>query len=139
MTDQLIPYWDATNQQLQGPGNTPSGSVQALVGTQATAASATVVLGIAPRAGKISDARVAAITPLTGNATYTVDIHQNGVSILSAPMALTSGTAARASVVGALSSTTVAAGDYFEAVIVDTPGTGTAPAQVAFQVALILN
>ncbi len=139
--DQRVPYWNRKTQQFEGPGGVVSGSAVPLVGQQAVAASATVVLGIATRAGQVADVRVAAITPLTGNATYTVDIHKNGVSILSAPMALLSTTAARVSVAGVLaaSPTTVAVGDFFEAVIVDTPGTGTAPAQIAFQVQLIAN
>lgn len=139
MSDQLVPYWNATTQQCEGPGLVPSASVVLLDTEQATAASATQAMGIATRSGIVADARVAAITPLTGNATYTVDIHKNGVTILSAPIALLSTTSARASVIGTLTVTSVAAGDFFEAVIVDTPGSGTAPANIEIQVQLLQN
>lgn len=140
--DQKTPYWDAVATRLavgSASGPVYDASIELLLGVQAAAASGTVVLGVAPRAGQITDARVAAITPLTGNATYTVDIHKNGVSILSAVLALSTGTAARASVVGALATTSVAAGDFFEAVVTNTPGTGAAPANIVFQVQLLLN
>lgn len=141
MADQLVPFWDYSNQQCQGPNNVPSGSVEIFAASQATGASGTVPLGIASRVGQVKDVRVAAITPLTGNDTYTVDIKKNGVTVLTAPMALLSGTAARASVVGALaaSPTAVAVGDFFEATVTYTHGTGTAPLEVLFQVQLIQN
>lgn len=140
--DQCTPYWDAGNAQLQGPGNVPHGSVEILAQNQATAASGTIILGIATRPGKVADVRIAAITPLTGNATYTVDVRKNGATILTAPLALSAATAARASVVGTLNTlgkATVASGDFFEAVITDTPGAGTAPANVAIQAQLLQN
>lgn len=141
MTSQIAPYWDSVLNQCQGPSNTPSGSVEIFASSQATAASATVPLGIATRAGFLVDTRVAAITPLTGNATYTVDIRKNGTTVLSAAIGLLTTTAARASVVGALAvaNTPVAAGDFFEAVITNTPGTGAAPANIVFQMQLIQN
>lgn len=139
--DQLTPYWDSVNQQFQGPGNTPTGSVEIFAANQAAAASATIPLGIAHRTGKIADARVAAITPLTGNDAYTVDIRRNGVTILTAPIALLNTTGARISVVGVLSASlaAVAVGDFFEAVVTSTHNTGAQPANIVFQVALILN
>ncbi len=138
---QLTPYWDSQNKVLQGPSNTPSGSVEIFTTVQATGASVTVPLGIASRAGLVKDVRVAAITPLTGNDTYTVDIRKNGTTILSAVMSLLSTTAARISVVGAqaVANTPVAIGDFFEAVITYTHGTGTAPANVVAQVQLLQN
>ncbi len=141
MPDQLVPYWNSTLNQFQGPANTPSGSVEIFAGVQAAAASATIPLGIATRAGFLVDTRVAAITPLTGNATYTVDIRKNGTTVLSAVIGLLTTTAARISVVGALAvaNTPVAVGDFFEAVITNTPGTGTAPANIVFQMQLIQN
>jgi hypothetical protein len=141
--DQLVPYWDPANKQMQGPSNVPSGSVETMAAVQATGASATIPLGIATRAGLIKDVRVAAITPLTGNDTYTLDVKKNGTSILSGgtPMSLLSTTTARTSVVGTLDSTktTVAVGDFFEVVATYTHGTGTAPANVVGQIQLILN
>ncbi len=139
--DQLVGFWDPIAQQFQGPGNVPAGSVEIFAGTQATGASGTVPLGIASRAGIIKDCRVAAITPLGAGDTYTVDIRRNGTTILTAPMALLSSTAARASVVGTLAASlaAVAVGDFFEAVATYTHATGTAPANVVFQVQLIEN
>lgn len=138
--DQLVPFWDGINQQCV-VGNVPSASVEVLPFVQATGASVTLPLGIATRAGIIKDVRVAAITPLTGNATYTVDIKKNGVTILTAPMALLAATAARVSVVGtlAVTNTPVAVGDFFEAVVVFAIGTGTAPLNVVAQVQLLQN
>jgi hypothetical protein len=141
--DQLTPYWDTVNQQFQGPGNVPAGSVEILQGSQlgAGATVAVVPLGIASRAGKVADVRVAAVTPLTGNATYTVDIKKNGVTVLTAPMALLAATPARGSVVGVLAAnpTNVVPGDFFEAAVSSVPGTGAAPANIVFQVQLIQN
>lgn len=138
-TDQLVPYWDTVNQQFQGPGNVPGGSNEIFGVNQATGASATIPLGIATRAGKILDARIAAITPLTGNDTYTVDIRKNGVTVLSAAIAATNADTARQSKVGVLTVTSVAVGDFFEAVVTYSHGTGTAPLNVQIQLALVLN
>lgn len=140
-TDQIVPYWDSVNAQFQGPANVPNGSVETYAISQATGASATIPLGITSRAGIVKDVRVAAITPLTTNDTYTVDIRKNGVTILTAPMALLAGTAARASIVGvlAVANTPLAVGDFLEAVIVYTHGTGTAPLNVIAQLQAILN
>ena len=143
---QLVPYWDSQNLQFQGPGNIPHGSVEIFEAIQATGASATIPLGIATRAGKIADVRVAAITPLGSPDTFTIDIRRTPLggsptSILTGatPIALTAGTTARASVVGSLATTTVAVGDFFEAVMTYTHSTGTAPANVVAQLQLILN
>ncbi len=103
--------------------------------------SVTIPMGIAPRAGTIQDARISAITPLTGNATFTADIRKNGTSILTGAMALLSSTAARASVTGTLTATNlaVAAGDFFEVVFTSTPGTGVPPQNAIAQVELFIN
>lgn len=137
--DQLTPYWNPVTQGFEGPGNVPGASNEILGFNQATGASATIPLGIAHRAGKIIDARIAAITPLTGNDTYTVDIRKNGVTVLSAVIAAANTDTARQSKTGVLTVTSVAAGDFFEAVATYTHGTGTAPLNVQIQVGLILN
>ncbi|MBF6591128.1 MAG: hypothetical protein IVW57_11465 [Ktedonobacterales bacterium] len=144
MSDQLVGYWNASNAQFEGPANTPSASVETFVGFQATGASATnFPLGIASRAGLLKDVRVAAITPLTGNDIYTVDIKKNGVSVLvgGTPISLLSSTAARISVVGSLdpTKTAIADGDFLEAAITFTHNTGTGPLNVVFQAQLLQN
>lgn len=144
--EQRVPFVDNLNNQLliqpsASAPPIPAGATELLAQPQLVAASTTIPLGIASRTGKLQDARIAAITPLTGNATYTVDIRRNGVTILTAPIALLTTTGARISVAGTLiaSPPLVAVGDFFEAVIVNTPGTGTAPANILMQVAMILN
>ena len=141
MADELVPYWDYTANQAQGPGNVPSGSNECPAAIQATGASATIPMGIASRSGIIRTARIAAITPLGAPDTFTVDIRKNGTTILTAPIALLSSTGARISVLGALAvaNTPVAAGDFFEAVFTYGHTTGTAPANVIAQVDLVLN
>ena len=142
MADQLTPYWDAVNKQFLGPANVPGASVENLVGIQTTGATATIPLGIATRAGVIKDVRVAAIVPLGAPDTFTVDVKQNGTTILSGgPLALLSSTTARTSVVGTLATVNapVAAGDFFEAVITYTHTSGTAPTGVVAQVQLLQN
>lgn len=148
LPDQLTPYWDNTQGVFLGPNQKQAGSVETMSakvspsldmfpGFQATGASGTIPLGIAQKAGTILAASVAAITPLTGNDTYTLDVKKNGVTILSAPIALLSSTAARVAVNGALTVTTCLPGDFFEAVATYTHGTGTAPLNVAFEVAML--
>lgn len=100
-----------------------------------------IPLGIAPGAGVVYDARISNLTPLTGNDTLTVDFQKNGTSILvgATPISLTATSAARQSISGAVATTSVAPGDYFEAVVVPTHGTGTMPQGLMYQVALLLN
>lgn len=117
----------------------PGLSEEILSFEQITAAAATQTLGIVDFAGVINQARVAAITPLTGNATYTADIKKNGTTILTAPMALASGTAARASVIGTLATPPISVqpGDFFETVVAKATNTGTDPANIAIQVSIL--
>lgn len=139
--DQLVPYWDPTNQQLLGPANVPSGSNESVSEIQAVAATiAALPMGIVARSGRIIAARVAVITAATGNATYAVDIKRNGVSILTAPITVDSTLAARVSRLGALvANVVVAAGDFFECAITNTPGAGAAPANAIIQVDMVVN
>lgn len=68
-----------------------------------------------------------AIVPLTGNDTCTVDVRKNGVTILTAAVALASTDAARALKASSLATTTAVAGDVFEVVVTPTHNTGTLP------------
>lgn len=68
-----------------------------------------------------------AIAPATGNDTVTVDLWQNGSSILNSVITLSSAQSARQLVTGSLKSTASVANDVFEIVITYTHNSGTAP------------
>ena len=65
-------------------------------------------------AGSILKFSAGVIQALTGNATISVDLLKNGVSVLTSPIALTNAGAARALVDAVVSQTTYSAGDVFE-------------------------
>ena len=76
--------------------------------------------------GTLVKFRAGSIVANIGAATVTVDLWKNGSSILSAPITLNSSDTARTPVdVGSFTSTTTAAGDWFDAVITATAGGGT--------------
>lgn len=90
-----------------------------------TAASVTVPLAaIRGAAGTILSVRAGTITACTGNATITVDVKKNGVTVLTAVITLDNANTARVVEAGTLSVTSLAAGDFLEAVVVATVGTG---------------
>lgn len=60
-----------------------------------------------------------------GDSTITVDLHKNGVTVLTAPISLSSADAAYEVVAGVLASAGVVVGDVLEVVIDATIGTGT--------------
>lgn len=68
-----------------------------------------------------------AIAPATGNDTVTVDLWQNGVSILNSPITLNNSQSARQLVTSSLKSESSVAGDVFEVNVTYTHNTGTAP------------
>jgi len=74
-------------------------------------------------------ARAGSIAIAIGDSTVTVNIKKNGTSILTGGTAITfnSGNTARLMVNLGVTTTTAAAGDFFEAVLVATVGTGTLP------------
>ena len=65
------------------------------------------------------------VVPCVGDATITVDLLKNGVSILTAAISLTSAQAAYALVDGVIDTDTLAAGDVLEMAVAVAPGTGT--------------
>lgn len=68
------------------------------------------------------------VVPGVGDATVTINLLRNGVSMLTAPVVLNSGVAAYNSVAGALIATpTFVAGAVFEWTAAVTPGTGVLP------------
>lgn len=62
-----------------------------------------------------------------GDSTVSVDVHKNGVSVLTAPISLSSSQTARQTVAGSLvgGSVSLAAGDVLEVVVTVSAGTGT--------------
>jgi hypothetical protein len=68
--------------------------------------------------------RAGLVAACTGNATVKFDLLKNGVSILSAPVVVDSGDAARALVAGSIPSGDLVAGDVLEIDIDATAGTG---------------
>lgn len=76
--------------------------------------------------GSILAFKAGSIGVCAGAATITVDLKKNGTSVLSSPITLNSGNAARVAVAGTLSgSPTLAAGDVLEVVVTATAGGGT--------------
>lgn len=92
----------------------------------------TRTLHVAVAAGEVLSVWAGSIAKAIGDSTVTVDIKKNGASILSSVITLDSGNTARVKESGSLSGTvTLAAGDWIEAVITATVGTGTLPTGVA--------
>lgn len=75
--------------------------------------------------GTVNSISAGCVVPAVGAATCTVDLKKNGSSILTAPISIDSGDAARALVAGAISSAALAVGDVLEIVTTATAGGGT--------------
>jgi hypothetical protein len=75
--------------------------------------------------GSVVAFAVGCVTPCIGDAAITVDLKNNGASILTAPIELGSGQDAFDTVAGTIASAGLLAGDVLEIVITVTPGTGT--------------
>ena len=76
-------------------------------------------------AGTLKALRAGLIGVNIGGATVAIDLYKNGASVLTAPITLNSGTAARTPAAATISNTATAAGDWFDAVITATVGGGT--------------
>lgn len=81
-----------------------------------------VVHGVA---GELQSIQAGSVVANLGDATITIDLLKNGVSILTAPFILDSGDAAYALVEGVIDTAAVAAGDVLEIDIAVNGGTGT--------------
>ena len=68
--------------------------------------------------------RAGVIAPCTGNATITVDLQKNGVSLLTAPITLNSASVARTSYAGTITAGSLVAGDWLDVVATVSAGTG---------------
>jgi len=88
----------------------------------------TRTLFVARRPGTLNEVLAGSIAAAVGNSTVTVDIRKNGTTVLSSVLTLTNSYVGRIAQAGAISgSGTFVAGDWFEAVITATIGTGTLP------------
>ncbi len=94
-------------------------------GQSGTAVAATVPLHVVQGAtGTLVGFKAGCIGLCTGDATITVDLKNNGVSILTAAVELDAADTARVLVAGVFSATAVVAGDFLEAVVTVNAGTG---------------
>ncbi len=83
------------------------------------------VIHVAKEAGNFGDVNAGVVVVCSGAATITVDIYNNGTTILNAPISIDSGDAAFAKVAGTFADDTYVAGDVIEVVVVATAGGGT--------------
>ena len=86
--------------------------------------------------GEILEFEAGSIAKAVGDATCTVDLQKNGVSVLSAVITLDSGNTNYVPESGTISSADVVAGDVLSIVIDGTIGTGTLPTGVFCSVKL---
>jgi hypothetical protein len=94
----------------------PSGS--------ASAAGSSVVHVVDGSVGTLKAFKAGSISACTGDAAITVNLHKNGVSVLSAAIVLDSTNTARVVETGTISSVTVVAGDVLEIIVTVNAGTG---------------
>ena len=88
----------------------------------------TRTLFVANRGGTVNSVKAGSIAAAIGDSTVTLDIKKNGTTILSAVITLDSANTARITEAGTISGDgTFVAGDWYEAVITATAGTGTLP------------
>lgn len=94
------------------------------------AADETKAIHVAKATGVLNSFQAGSIVKAVGDATCTVDLKKNGVSVLSAVITLNSSNTNRVSVAGTITTSDYVAGDLFEVVIDGTIGTGTLPTGV---------
>ena len=75
--------------------------------------------------GTLKEFKAGVVVACVGDSTITVDLHKNGVSVLTAAISIDSGDAAYALVEGTIDSDSVVVGDVLEVVVTVTAGTGT--------------
>lgn len=76
-------------------------------------------------AGTLRGVKAGCVTPCSGDATITVDLHVNGSSVLTAGIELDSTQAGYETVAGTIDSSALAADDVVEVVVTVAAGTGT--------------
>ncbi len=103
------------------------------------ATSETRTLFVARRTGTINEVVAGSIAKAIGDSTVTIDIKKNGSTILNAVVTLDNANTARIVEVGSINSGAFVAGDWIEAVITATLGTGTLPTGVFLQLEVDQN
>lgn len=97
-----------------------------------TATAETRTLHKAVAAGEVLSVWAGSIAKAVGDSTVTIDFKKNGTTILSSTIVLDNANTNRVAEAGSISGTaTYVAGDWFEAVITISAGTGTLPTGVA--------
>lgn len=97
-----------------------------------TATAETRTLFRATAAGEVLAVWAGSIVAATGDSTVTIDVKKNGTTILSASIVLDNANTARVAEAGTIAGTaTLASGDWVEAAITISAGTGTLPTGVA--------
>lgn len=91
------------------------------------AADETRALHVAQAVGTVEGFSAGSIVKAIGDATVTIDLHKNGVSILDSPITLNSSSANRVAQAATIDGGNLVAGDLLEVVIDATIGTGTLP------------
>ena len=94
---------------------------------------------VARRTGTINEVVAGSIAKAVGDSTVTIDIKKNGTTILNAVVTLDNANTARVVEVGSINSGAFVAGDWIEAVITATVGTGTLPYGVFCQLEVDQN
>lgn len=85
----------------------------------------TRVLHVAYGDGTTVAFKAGIVTAFVGDATATVNLHKNGVSVLSSAITLDNANTARVVEAGTINTTSYVAGDVFEVVVTVNAGTGT--------------
>ena len=93
--------------------------------TTAAAANDRVIHVVKGTTGTLKTFSAGCVVANIGNSTIDVDLHKNGVSVLTAAISIDSGDAAYAIVAGIIDTAAVVADDVLEVVVTVTAGTGT--------------
>jgi hypothetical protein len=94
----------------------------------------TRTLFVARRSGTVNEVVAGSIAKAIGDSTVTIDVKKNGTTILTGVITLDNANTARVVELGSISGAgTFVAGDWFEAVITASVGTGTLPTGVYLQ------
>lgn len=98
-----------------------------------TATSVTQLIHLALAAGVLHKLRAVVQVAAIGGATITIDLQKNGVSVLSAPMSITSALAANVYLDATITTSDYVADDVFKLVITAAAGGGTIPTGLLVQ------
>jgi hypothetical protein len=141
-----IPVNTVTSDAVQSGANINADKLESRIyASHAQANSAataeTRTLFVARRTGIVNHIYVGSIAKAIGDSTVTVDVRKNGTTILSSAVTLNNANTARIAVAATIDGTQddLVAGDWLEAVITISAGTGTLPTGVFVQVEIDQN